>query len=99
MSTSSAQPTTTSVGDQVDVRGPRFAASITTAVLVAVLVATAFSTGVAGAILAVQTLRSTRWSLDSGRRDTTAYDGGHIDGAVKLDWKEDLQDGIRRDSC
>ena len=24
--------------------------------------------------------------------DTTAYDGGHISGAVKLDWKKDLQD-------
>jgi thiosulfate/3-mercaptopyruvate sulfurtransferase len=29
--------------------------------------------------------------------DTTAYDGGHIAGAVKLDWKKDLQDPIRRD--
>ena len=29
--------------------------------------------------------------------DTSAYDGGHIDGAVKLDWKTDLQDQIRRD--
>jgi thiosulfate/3-mercaptopyruvate sulfurtransferase len=29
--------------------------------------------------------------------DTSAYDGGHIDGAVKLDWKKDLQDPIRRD--
>jgi thiosulfate/3-mercaptopyruvate sulfurtransferase len=29
--------------------------------------------------------------------DASAYDGGHIDGAVKLDWKKDLQDPIRRD--
>jgi thiosulfate/3-mercaptopyruvate sulfurtransferase len=29
--------------------------------------------------------------------DTSAYDGGHIAGAVKLDWKTDLQDQIRRD--
>jgi thiosulfate/3-mercaptopyruvate sulfurtransferase len=29
--------------------------------------------------------------------DTTAYDGGHIQGAIKLDWKADLQDPIRRD--
>ncbi len=29
--------------------------------------------------------------------DTTAYDGGHIDGAVKLDWRSDLQDPVRRD--
>ena len=29
--------------------------------------------------------------------DTSAYDGGHIEGAVKLDWRKDLQDGVRRD--
>ncbi len=29
--------------------------------------------------------------------DTTAYDSGHIPGAVKLDWKTDLQDPVRRD--
>jgi thiosulfate/3-mercaptopyruvate sulfurtransferase len=29
--------------------------------------------------------------------DTTAYDGGHIPGAVKIDWKLDLQDPVRRD--
>jgi thiosulfate/3-mercaptopyruvate sulfurtransferase len=29
--------------------------------------------------------------------DTSAYDGGHIEGAVKLDWKLDLQDPVRRD--
>jgi thiosulfate/3-mercaptopyruvate sulfurtransferase len=29
--------------------------------------------------------------------DTTAYDGGHIAGAIKLDWKKDLQDQVRRD--
>ena len=29
--------------------------------------------------------------------DTSAYDGGHIEGAVKLDWKQDLQDPLRRD--
>jgi thiosulfate/3-mercaptopyruvate sulfurtransferase len=29
--------------------------------------------------------------------DTTAYDGGHIPGAVKLDWRTDLQDPVRRD--
>jgi thiosulfate/3-mercaptopyruvate sulfurtransferase len=29
--------------------------------------------------------------------DTTAYDGGHIPGAIKLDWKTDLQDPVRRD--
>jgi thiosulfate/3-mercaptopyruvate sulfurtransferase len=29
--------------------------------------------------------------------DTTAYDGGHIAGAIKLDWRTDLQDQVRRD--
>jgi thiosulfate/3-mercaptopyruvate sulfurtransferase len=29
--------------------------------------------------------------------DTTAYDTGHIPGAIKLDWKKDLQDPVRRD--
>jgi thiosulfate/3-mercaptopyruvate sulfurtransferase len=29
--------------------------------------------------------------------DTSAYDKGHIPGAVKLDWKTDLQDPVRRD--
>ncbi len=29
--------------------------------------------------------------------DTTAYAGGHIAGAVKLDWRTDLQDPVRRD--
>ncbi|MEP6696648.1 MAG: sulfurtransferase [Pseudonocardiales bacterium] len=29
--------------------------------------------------------------------DVSAYDKGHIAGAVKLDWKQDLQDGTRRD--
>jgi len=29
--------------------------------------------------------------------NTTAYDKGHIKGAVKIDWKKDLQDPVRRD--
>jgi thiosulfate/3-mercaptopyruvate sulfurtransferase len=29
--------------------------------------------------------------------DTAAYDTGHIPGAVKLDWKTELQDPVRRD--
>ncbi|HEY7143412.1 MAG TPA: sulfurtransferase [Streptosporangiaceae bacterium] len=29
--------------------------------------------------------------------DTSAYDKGHIRGAVKVDWKADLQDPVRRD--
>jgi thiosulfate/3-mercaptopyruvate sulfurtransferase len=29
--------------------------------------------------------------------DESAYDSGHIAGAVKVDWQQDLQDGVRRD--
>ncbi len=29
--------------------------------------------------------------------DTTAYDKGHIRSAIKIDWKKDLQDPVRRD--
>jgi thiosulfate/3-mercaptopyruvate sulfurtransferase len=29
--------------------------------------------------------------------DVSAYDTGHIPGAVRLDWREDLQDPVRRD--
>ena len=29
--------------------------------------------------------------------DTAAYDKGHIQGAIKLDWTTDLQDQVRRD--
>jgi thiosulfate/3-mercaptopyruvate sulfurtransferase len=29
--------------------------------------------------------------------DTSAYDKGHIRGAVKIDWQKDLQDPVRRD--
>jgi thiosulfate/3-mercaptopyruvate sulfurtransferase len=29
--------------------------------------------------------------------DTTAYEGGHIPGAVRVDWKAELQDPVRRD--
>ncbi|MGZ5408316.1 MAG: sulfurtransferase [Aeromicrobium sp.] len=29
--------------------------------------------------------------------DAEAYDKGHIAGAIKLDWRKDLQDGIRHD--
>lgn len=41
-------------GGQVDVRGPRFAAWITTAVLLAVLVASVVSTSIAATVLAIQ---------------------------------------------
>jgi thiosulfate/3-mercaptopyruvate sulfurtransferase len=29
--------------------------------------------------------------------DTSAYEGGHISGAVRLDWKTELQDQVKRD--
>jgi thiosulfate/3-mercaptopyruvate sulfurtransferase len=29
--------------------------------------------------------------------DTTAYDGGHLPGAVKINWTDELQDPVRRD--
>ena len=29
--------------------------------------------------------------------DTTAYEKGHLRGAVRIDWKKDLQDPVRRD--
>ena len=29
--------------------------------------------------------------------DTSAYEGGHIPGAVRIDWKNELQDPVRRD--
>jgi len=29
--------------------------------------------------------------------DASAYDHGHIKGAVKIDWRKDLQDGLRHD--
>ena len=29
--------------------------------------------------------------------DVSAYDAGHIAVAIKLDWKDDLQDPVRRD--
>lgn len=46
--------TTTAAIEQVDVRGPRFAAWITTAVLVLVLLTASVSTTAAGVILALQ---------------------------------------------
>jgi thiosulfate/3-mercaptopyruvate sulfurtransferase len=54
-----------------------------------------------------ETLVSTAW-VDEHRRDPNVrivesdedvllYEGGHIDGAVKIDWHTDLQDAIVRD--
>jgi len=55
VSTTTNTNTTTATGPaQVDVRGPRFAAWVTTAVLLAVLVVSAFSTVAAAILLAAQ---------------------------------------------
>lgn len=54
MPTTISTSTATGADVQVDVRGPRFAAWITTAVLVAVLVVSVFSPVAAGLLLAVQ---------------------------------------------
>src|ERR1700747_3268137 len=35
--------------------------------------------------------------LVEGDEATAAYDKGHIRNAIKLDWKKDLQDPVRRD--
>src|SRR3954471_4159519 len=35
--------------------------------------------------------------LDEGDEDTAAYEKNHIRGAVRIDWKQDLQDQVRRD--
>ena len=53
------------------------------------------------------TLVSAQWvedNLDNDKvvlievdEDTSSYDKGHIKGAIKLDWKKDLQDQVRRD--
>ena len=55
MSVTTSHAATTTI-DQVDVRGPRFAAWITTGVLLAVLLASAVSTPLAAGILGVQAL-------------------------------------------
>jgi thiosulfate/3-mercaptopyruvate sulfurtransferase len=44
-----------------------------------------------------QNLNSPGLVLVEVDEDTSAYDGGHIAGAVKIDWKTDLQDSVIRD--
>ncbi len=51
-----SSPHDTTISPQVDVRGPRFAAWITTAVLVSVLVVAAFAPAAAATILALQAI-------------------------------------------
>ncbi|MGL4307208.1 MAG: DUF4395 domain-containing protein [Mycobacteriaceae bacterium] len=52
--TESLPPSSPTELDSLDVRGPRFAAWITTAVLAVVLILSAFSTVAAGSLLAIQ---------------------------------------------
>ena len=69
MSTTTTNTTTTSTGPaQVDVRGPRFAAWVTTVALLAVLVVSAFSTVAATILLAVQALVFAIGALRGPRR-------------------------------
>src|SRR6187455_2891153 len=42
-------------------------------------------------------LDDTKTVLVEVDEDTAAYDKNHIKGAVRLDWKKDLQDPVRRD--
>lgn len=56
MSLTTSNLISTPLTDQVDVRGPRFAAWITTGVLLAVLVASAVSTAAAAVILGAQAI-------------------------------------------
>ena len=44
-----------------------------------------------------QNLNNPKIVLVEVDEDAEAYDKGHIPGAVKLDWKKDLQDGVRHD--
>ncbi|MEN0137436.1 MAG: rhodanese-like domain-containing protein, partial [Rhodococcus sp. (in: high G+C Gram-positive bacteria)] len=46
---------------------------------------------------ALQNLNAPKIVFVEVDEDTSAYDGDHIEGAIKLDWKKDLQDGVRRD--
>ncbi len=64
MSITISQPTT----DQVDVRGPRFAAWVTSAVLIAALLASAVSSTLAAAILGAQAVVFAIGSLRGPRR-------------------------------
>jgi thiosulfate/3-mercaptopyruvate sulfurtransferase len=60
-----------------------------------------------GAYVHPEVLVSTHWVFEHGKDpkvklvevdvDTTAYDQGHIEGAVGWNWQLQLQDGVRRD--
>ncbi|MBF6332599.1 DUF4395 domain-containing protein [Nocardia transvalensis] len=66
--TPNSQPAQRIPAGQVDVRGPRFAAWITTGVLVLVLVAAIFSTPVAAVLIGLQTIVFALGALNGPRR-------------------------------
>lgn len=70
MSTNTSQRSTTNHAtvDQVDVRGPRFAAWVTTAALLLALVVSALSTAAAAAILAAQAVVFAAGAIGGPRR-------------------------------
>jgi len=73
MATNTSNPattttTTTPAADQVDVRGPRFAAWVTTAVLLLALAVSSFSTTAAAAILAAQAVVFAAGAIGGPRR-------------------------------
>jgi hypothetical protein len=67
MSINTANPATTA-GDQVDVRGPRFAAWVTTAVLLLALVMSGFNTAAAAAVLGAQAVVFAAGAIGGPRR-------------------------------
>jgi hypothetical protein len=67
MSINTSNPATTA-GDQVDVRGPRFAAWVTTAVLLLALVMSGFNTAAAAAVLAAQAVVFAAGAIGGPRR-------------------------------
>ena len=40
---------------------------------------------------AEQNLKADKTVFIEVDEDTTAYEGGHIEGAIRLDWRKDLQ--------
>ena len=83
MSTTTNTNTTTATGPaQVDVRGPRFAAWVTTAVLLAVLVVSAFSTVAAAILLAVQAVVFAIGALRGPAPASVRPDLRHVRGAA-----------------
>jgi len=84
ITTSQRDTTSRATADQVDVRGPRFAAWVTTAVLLLALVVSALSTTAAAAILAAQA-----GVFASPLARSAAPGGTPTDGSSPLRWRRD----------